>query len=87
MLSVGLPCTTDYCPSAYCATTYYVSSKGRDTNAGTSMNSAWATLEKVNSTDFLPGEKVLFEGGSTFSGKLTFISKSGTDVNLGFKDF
>ena len=53
-LSVGLSCTTDYCPTAYCAS--------RDTNAGTSMNSAWATLEKVNSTDFLPGDKMLFEG-------------------------
>ena len=46
------------------------------------MNSAWATLEKVNSTDFLPGDKMLFEGRQTFSGKLTFISKSGTAGNL-----
>jgi len=77
ILSVVLSCTTDYFSTASYATTYYVSSKGRDTNPGTSMNSAWATLEKVNGTDFLPGDKVLFEAGSTFSGKLTFISKSG----------
>jgi len=52
------------------AATYYVSSTGNDANTGTSKELAWATISKVNSSVFLPGDKLYFEGGKTFSGSI-----------------
>ncbi len=49
---------------------YYVSSTGNDANAGTSAGAAWASIAKVNSVTFGPGDSILFEGGKTFQGKL-----------------
>ncbi|MHC4158236.1 MAG: right-handed parallel beta-helix repeat-containing protein, partial [Planctomycetota bacterium] len=56
------------------ATDYYVSPSGDDGNSGTSPGEAWATIDKVNSTTFSPGDSILFEGGQTFSGSLSFTS-------------
>lgn len=53
-------------------TTYYVSPFGDDRNSGTSPTSAWRSLSKVNSMTFAPGDKILFRGGSTFTGQLYF---------------
>ncbi|MBF9238805.1 T9SS type A sorting domain-containing protein [Hymenobacter sp. BT683] len=50
------------------AATYYVSASGNDANAGTSKSSAWSTVARVNAATFQPGDRVLFEGGQTFSG-------------------
>ncbi|MBW8327392.1 MAG: fibronectin type III domain-containing protein, partial [Prolixibacteraceae bacterium] len=50
--------------------TYYVSNSGSDSNSGTSATTPWATLVKVNSVSFLPGDIVLFKMGDTFSGQL-----------------
>ncbi|HEY6464132.1 MAG TPA: hypothetical protein VIY73_28380 [Polyangiaceae bacterium] len=58
-------------------TTYYVSPTGSDANAGTSAASPWQTLGKVTSTTFQPGDSVLLEGGSTFTGCPVF---SGTNI-------
>lgn len=52
------------------ATTYYVSSTGDDQYAGTSIGTAWKTIEKVNRTRLTPGDLVLFEGGNSFSGSI-----------------
>ncbi|MFT5863666.1 MAG: hypothetical protein ACI828_002332, partial [Flavobacteriales bacterium] len=38
------------------ATTYYVSNNGDDTNSGLSPNDPWLTINKVNSSIFLPGD-------------------------------
>ena len=52
-------------------TVYYVdSAAGNDANNGTSETTAWATLDKVNSTVFKPGDKILFKSGATFIGQL-----------------
>ena len=60
-------------------TTYYVSANGRDANPGTSTSKPWKTIGRVNSQDLNPGDKVLFEGGKTFSGELKlFAEDSGT---------
>jgi len=60
------------------ATTYYVnSSTGNDANAGTSTDKAWKSLTKVNSAALVPGDRVLFARGGSWTGKLT-VSKSGT---------
>jgi len=59
------------------ATTYYVSPTGNDLNAGTSTSTAWKTIAKVNSVTFAAGDSILFEGGKTFSGSLSFDATDG----------
>lgn len=62
----------DPVPELGSGTTYYVSTSGDDTNAGTSPDQAWATLTKVNATTFTPGDNLLLEGGQIFSGRIIF---------------
>lgn len=50
--------------------TYYVSPKGNDSNSGTSPESPWKTLKKVNAVGFTAGSTVLFERGSIFRGQV-----------------
>jgi hypothetical protein len=50
--------------------TYFVSSAGDDTNSGLSVKDAWKSIQKVNSMTFQPGDKILFEAGTTFRGQL-----------------
>jgi hypothetical protein len=50
------------------ADTYYVSTTGDDSDAGTSGTHPWRTPARVNRTDLAPGDRVLFEGGRTFGG-------------------
>src|SRR2546423_9265398 len=56
------------------ATDYYVSVSGTDVNAGTSPSTAWRTIQRVNNQRFIPGDRILFEGGQTFAGSLYFDS-------------
>ncbi len=63
------------------ATIYYVSSSGNDFNPGNSVIGAWATISKVNSTQFLPGDALYFEGGKTFNGSINLTSADGNDPN------
>jgi hypothetical protein len=53
-------------------TLYYISLLGDDNNSGTSPTSAWRSLSKANSMTFAPGDQILLEGGSTFTGQLYF---------------
>ncbi len=50
------------------ATNYYVSAKGDDGASGLSPASAWATIKKVNSSKFLPGDSILFKRGDAWRG-------------------
>lgn len=53
-------------------TTYYVNQDGgNDNNAGTSESEAWSSLDKINSTTFQPGDKILFERGDVWTGQLS----------------
>lgn len=61
-------------------TTYYVDTAGSDSNPGTSPGLAWQTIAHVNAQNFHPGDKVLFTGGESFSGALTY-SGGGTCAN------
>jgi hypothetical protein len=50
---------------------YYVDAEnGNDANSGHSQQKAWASLEKVNNTVFLPGDQVLFRAGAVWEGQL-----------------
>ncbi|MGE5394960.1 MAG: right-handed parallel beta-helix repeat-containing protein, partial [Candidatus Saccharibacteria bacterium] len=51
--------------------TYYVSNSGNDSNSGLSTALPWQTLNKVNSTNLMPGDQILFQRGNTFYGSLT----------------
>ena len=51
-------------------TAYYVSNDGSDENNGLSPQTAWATLQKVNSARFSRGDGVYFERGGTWRGQL-----------------
>ncbi len=62
---------------ALLAATFYVSPAGNDTNSGTSVATAWKTINKVNGTTFAPGSIILFQGGSAFSGLIYFAPGTG----------
>jgi hypothetical protein len=65
-------------PAAAGAADFYVSPTGNDANAGTS-GAPWQTIAKVNGHAFAAGDRVLFQGGQTFSGSLGFdASDAGT---------
>ena len=72
-------------PGGY--STFYVSPEGNDSNSGTSPESAWQTINKVNNIDFEPGNQILFEGGRTFNGTVVFDSNdhgiTGNEVFIG----
>ena len=57
---------------------YYVSNSGNDSNSGLDISTPWASLSKVNSFNFSPGDVVNFERGSSWVGELT-INDSGVD--------
>jgi hypothetical protein len=59
------------------AQTFYISPNGNDSNSGTSPNAPWASLNKVNSTDYNPGAQILFQAGGNWYGQLHTTS-SGT---------
>jgi hypothetical protein len=61
------------------ASTYYVSSTGDDGNPGTSIGGAWATIDKVNNSTFLPGDTLYFEGGHTFNGSILLTASDAND--------
>src|SRR5690349_4419645 len=51
--------------------TYYIdSSRGQDSNPGTSEKAPWRSLAKVNAASFRPGDRVLFKSGATWKGQL-----------------
>jgi Concanavalin A-like lectin/glucanases superfamily len=51
--------------------TFYVTNSGSDSAAGTSPSTAWQTTAHVATQTFIAGDTVLFQGGQTFSGKLS----------------
>ena len=58
--------------------TYYISlSNGNDSNSGKSISSPWKNLSKVNSTNFYPGDKILFNKGDKSTGQW-YLKSQGT---------
>ena len=53
------------------ATDYYIDAyEGNDSNNGTSESSAWKTLANINTTDFQPGDSILFKAGQSWTGTI-----------------
>jgi len=74
--------------SAVCqAATYYVSSAGSDSNAGTSTGAPWQTISMVNTVGIQAGDSLYFHGGDTFSGNLDIApspaASSGSPIVIG----
>jgi hypothetical protein len=60
------------------AATFHVDGEaGSDTAQGTSPETAWQTIAKINATRLMPGDVVAFHRGGRYPGKLT-IQQSGT---------
>lgn len=57
--------------------TYYVSPAGYDSAAGTAVSAPWKTIGRVNAQTLRAGDKVLFQGGKSFSGSLYVPSREG----------
>ncbi|MEA3461558.1 MAG: hypothetical protein U9R49_06745, partial [Bacteroidota bacterium] len=51
-------------------TSYFVSVNGDDSDSGLSPRKAWQSIDRVNEQDFEPGDRILFQGGETFTGTL-----------------
>ncbi|MEV6006258.1 right-handed parallel beta-helix repeat-containing protein [Streptomyces sp. NPDC051976] len=51
--------------------TYYVSASGNDHNDGRSTGKAWRTLAHADRQQLLPGDRLLLQGGTRFTGGLT----------------
>lgn len=57
------------------AATYYVDAKsGSDSNIGTSPESAWKSIARVNQRQFEPGDSILFKRGGIWREQLDFPS-------------
>lgn len=61
-------------------TDYYVKNAGNDSGTGTSDATAWASLAKVSSVIFQPGDHIYFKRGDLFRGQL-YNNSSGSAGN------
>lgn len=66
------------------ATIYYVSNNGDDTNSGLSSNDPWSSINKVNSSVFLPGDNILFNRNDTWNERLRVPSAGINGLNILF---
>ena len=56
--------------------------EGNDSNPGTSPGKAWQSIQRVNEQDFEPGDRILFQGGETFTGTIMLSGEdSGTPTS------
>ncbi|THF81626.1 beta-xylosidase family glycoside hydrolase [Cohnella fermenti] len=62
------------------ATTYYVSSSGNDSNAGTSASAPWQTLTKASALTYQPGDQLLIKRGDVWNESLS-LKGTGTSAS------
>lgn len=69
--------------NVFAQTTYYVSySEGNDNNSGTSSQSPWKSISKLNNTTFQPGDQILFKRNDKWeNSEGLLITSSGTSNN------
>lgn len=60
---------------------YYVSLLGDDSNLGTSETCPWQSMARVNATQLLPGDSVLFQANQTFLGNLRLAYQGTSQVD------
>ncbi len=69
------------------ASTYYVSNRGNDLRSGESVETAWRTLAKVSASSFRPGDRILFDAGSTWNETLTVPSSGAEGAPIIFASY
>jgi hypothetical protein len=70
------------------ASTYYVdATAGDDSNNGTSINTPWKTISKVNDATFSAGDNILFKKGETWFEQLTIPSSGSSGHNIVFSSY
>ncbi|HWR51304.1 MAG TPA: right-handed parallel beta-helix repeat-containing protein [Bryobacteraceae bacterium] len=63
--------------------TYHVdSASGKDVNSGLSPRAAWQSLQKINSSRFQPGDRILFKRGGVWNGGLSPASSGATGAPI-----
>jgi hypothetical protein len=67
--------------------TYYVKTGGNDSSSGLSDSDAWATLGKVQRSQFKPGDRILLKCGSKWNERLEFPSSGTTDKYITFSSY
>lgn len=72
--------STDEIVISYLTTIFYISSEvGSDSNSGSSSDSPWATIAKVNAATFAAGDQILFKRGNVFDDAMLTMPSSGSD--------
>ncbi len=66
------------------ATTYYVSNGGSDSNSGLSPANPWSSINKINSSTFLPGDSILFNRNDTWNERLQVPTAGDIGLNIMF---
>ena len=69
------------------ATLYYVKTGGNDANTGLSDAQAWLTINKVNTSSFNKGDRVLFNRGNTWIETLTVPSSGSSSGYITFGSY
>lgn len=77
MLLLGCFLAGAWSPVLAAGTTYFVSDAGDDNNNGTSPETAWKSLAKVNAAVLEPGDSISFRRGDVWTGGL-FVNQSGS---------
>jgi hypothetical protein len=57
------------------ATDYYISASGNDRKGNGSISKPWKSISQLNRQTFTQGDRILFEAGSTYDGRLYLDSK------------
>lgn len=71
LLGFSISCTEKSVYSYGGLGSYYIDSKnGDDNNVGTSPDEAWESLDKINTTIFKGGDKILIKAGTQYKGRL-----------------
>ena len=72
-------CQETFSDNKTTGTIYVSSSLGDDANDGYSPQTPWKTMDKVNSTQLKPGQKLLFKAGDVWEGQLRIQDKGTPD--------
>ncbi|MBN2802512.1 MAG: hypothetical protein JXR91_05425 [Deltaproteobacteria bacterium] len=86
MDETGVDCGGD-CGDCGTVKTYFIANDGDDDNSGTSSDKPWQTVEKVNGTELLPGDFVLFKRGDTWREELIITSSGTSELPVTFGNY
>ncbi len=75
-------------PSSLFGTNYFVDAiDGLDSNSGLSLSAPWKSLDKVNQTNFLPGDSILFKRSAVWEGTLYIRNTGNSAASIVFSSY